>query len=79
MNADIKDRCLGILRRVSPAFGILPKSYYLPQITLSDTIPYASGKFADVWKGQLHGRQAGIKAFRTQAEEGLDEIKQVRG
>jgi hypothetical protein len=81
MNAGVKDRCLTILRQISHMHGILPKSYYLPQVILSDSTPYSSGRFADIWKGQLDGRQVGIKAFRlrTQEAEDLDEIKQVRG
>jgi len=75
VNAGMKNRCFKILRKVSPAHGILPKSYYLPDVTLSDTIPYASGGFADIWKGQRDGRQVGIKAFRTQAAGNLDKIK----
>jgi serine/threonine protein kinase len=79
VNAGMKNRCFKILRKVSPAHGILPKSYHLSQVTLSDTIPYASGGFADIWKGQLDGRQVCIKAFRTQAAANLDKIKRVRG
>ena len=78
VNAGMKNRCFKILRKVSPAHGILPKSYHLPQVTLTDTIPYASGGFADIWKGQLDGHQVCIKAFRTQAAAYLDKIKRVR-
>jgi len=40
---------------VSPSHGVLPKSYFPTGVTLSDAIPYASGGFADIWKGELDG------------------------
>ena len=70
----MKDRRLTILRKVSLTHGILPKSYHLP---LSDTIPCSSGGFADVWRGQLDGRQMCVKAFRTHGMSNLDKIKRV--
>jgi hypothetical protein len=77
-NADMRNQCFKILRQVSLAHGILPKSYRPSKVTLSDTIPYASGGFADIWKGQLDGQQVCIKAFRTQAAANLDKIERVR-
>ena len=74
----MKKRCLGVLCRVSPAYGILPKSYFPPGVTPSDTIPYATGVFADVWKGRQDGDQVCIKTFRTKKAADLDEIKRVR-
>ena len=74
----MKNRCFKLLREVSPAYGILPKSYHLPHLSLNDTIPYASGGFADIWKGQLDRRQVCIKAFRTQAAGNLEGTKRVR-
>jgi hypothetical protein len=79
VNTGMKNRCFIILRKVSLSHCILPKSYHILQVTLSDTIPYASGGFADIWKGQLDGRQVCIKAFRTQAVVNLDKFKLVRG
>ena len=73
----MKNRCFKILRKVSPVHGILPRSYYLPRVTLIDSIPYASGGYADIWKGQVDGRPVGVKAFRTQAATDLDKIKRV--
>ncbi|KAF9645420.1 kinase-like protein [Thelephora ganbajun] len=70
----LKNRCFRVLRRVSHACGILPRSYY-PGVTLSDIIPYASGGFADIWKGQLDGHQVCVKAFRTQTAANLGRIK----
>jgi hypothetical protein len=78
VNSDIKDSCFETLRKVSLARGILPKSYHLPQVTLSDTVPYASGVIAVVWKGQLDGRQVCIKAFLIHEAAYQDKIKRVR-
>ena len=44
-----------------------------------DTIFYAPGGFADVWKGQLDENQVCVKAFRTQTPGNLDKIKRVCG
>ncbi|KAF9789361.1 kinase-like domain-containing protein [Thelephora terrestris] len=75
VNPGLKNRCFKVLRKVSPAHGILPKSYYLVAVTLLDSIPYASGGFADIWKGQMDGRQVCVKAFRTQTTANLTKIK----
>ena len=79
VNSNLKNRCFRVLRKVSPSHGILPKSYYPEGVALSDTIPYASGGFADVWKGQRDGKQVCVKAFRTQTAANLDKIKRVCG
>ena len=75
----MKNRCFRVLRKVSHSHAILPKSYYPEAVTLSDTIPYASGGFADIWKGQRDGKQVCVKAFRTQTTGNLDKIKRVCG
>ena len=78
-NPSLKNRCLRVLRKLSPSQGILPKSYYPDGVTLSDTIPYASGGFADIWKGRRGEVQVCVKAFRTQTTANLDKIKRVCG
>lgn len=75
----LKNRCFRILRKVSPARGILPKSYFPSGVTLLDYIPYASGGFADIWKGKQDGNQVCVKAFRVQTAVNLDKVKRVRG
>ena len=75
----LKNRCFRVLRRVSPTHGILPNSYFLPGVTLSDSIPCAACGSADVWKGQLDGNQVCVKAIQTQTSANLDKIKRVRG
>ena len=65
------------MRKLSPSQGILPKSYYPDGVTRSDTIPYASGGFADIWKGQRDEVQVCVKAFRTQGVANLDKVKRV--
>ena len=67
------------MRKVSPAHSILPKSYLLPEVTLSGDIPFASGGFADVWKGQRDGNEVCVKVFRTQPAANLDKVKRVCG
>ena len=79
VNPSLKNRCFRVLRKVSYSHGILPKSYYLDGVTLSDAIPCGSGGFADIWKGQRDGNQVRIKAFRSQTAANLDKIKRVCG
>ena len=78
VNRSLKNRCFGVLRKVSFSHGILPKSYHPDGVTLIDTIPYASGGFADIWKGQRDGYQVCVKAFRTQTATNLEKLKRVR-
>ena len=80
-NPSLKNRCLRVLRKLSPSQGILPKSYYPDGVTLSDTIPYASGRFADIWKGWWGEDRVCVKAFRTNttALANPDKIKRVCG
>jgi len=73
----LKRRYFRVLRKVSLAHGILPKSYLPTEVTLSDTVPYASGGFADIWKGLQDGNLVCIKAFQTQTAADLDKIKRV--
>lgn len=75
-NQNLKNR---FLRKFSPVDGVLPKSYYLSGVTISEKIPFASGGFADIWKGQRHGKQVCIKAFRTEPAANLDKVKWVCG
>ena len=77
VNPGLKDRCLGVLSNVSSGHGVLPKSYFPPGVTLSNSIPYASGGFTDVWKGQQDGNQVCIKAFRVQTAANPDKVKRV--
>ena len=77
VNAVMRNRCFRVLRKVSQTYGILPKSYHLLRLVLSNTTPYASGGFADIWKGQVDGRKVSVKAFRTQTAANLGKIKRV--
>ena len=56
--------------------GSLPKSYYLPDVTLSGDLPYAKGGFADTWKGQRNGVQVCVKEFWNVLD--VNRIKRVR-
>lgn len=77
VDPSLRDRCFRVLRKVSPTYGVLPKSYFLSEVTLSDTVAYASGGFSDLWKGQRGGDQVCIKAFRTNMTADPDKIKRV--
>jgi len=75
VNPSSRERCSKVLREVSAAHCILPQSCFPPGVTLNGTTPYASGGFADIWKGQEGGNQVRVKAFRTLPH--TDRIKRV--
>ena len=79
VNPNLRNRCIGVLRKVSPAHGVLPKSYVHTDVTLSNDIAHASGGFADVWEGRQDGKLVCVKAFRTKTAPNPERIKQVRG
>ena len=76
-NPSLKIRCLRVLRKLSPSQGILPKSYHPGGVTLNDTTPYASGRYADIWKGRRGEVQVCVKAFQTRTTANLNRIKRV--
>ena len=76
---NLKNACFRLLQQVSPSHKVLPNSYFLAGLALDGSVPYASGRFADTWKG-LRGRtQVCVKAFRTQTLENRDKIQRVCG
>jgi len=61
-------------------YGVLPKSYFPPNVVLSDAMPHSvEGGSADVWKGKQGGTHMCIKAFRTQITGNFETLKLVRG
>ena len=78
-NFTLEVRCSTALRRVSSTYGVLPRSYILPDVTITDEIPYASGPFMDVWRGHQNGNLVCVKALREGVIADLDEVKRVCG
>ena len=80
MELDLRRKSIYILRRVCGLRTVLPRPCILSEnISKEDDIAFASGAFADVWKGRHNGNRVCIKAFRFRTAEGLSKIKQVRG
>ena len=78
MALDLRRRSVRILRRVCGLQTILPRSCILSEnISKEGDIAFASGGFADVWKGRHNGNSVCIKAFRAYTAENLSKIKQV--
>ncbi|KAF9781352.1 kinase-like domain-containing protein [Thelephora terrestris] len=76
MSLDLRRRSTRILRRVCGGHTILPRSCILSDnISKAGDIAFASGRFADVWKGHHDGNPVCIKAFRTYTADNLIEIK----
>ena len=76
---DLRRKSSRILRRICAANTILPRSYTLSDnISKVGDIAFASGGFADVWKGRHNGNSICVKAFRVYTPKSLSVIKQVR-
>ncbi|KAF9648264.1 kinase-like protein [Thelephora ganbajun] len=77
MDLDLRRKSVRILRRVCGSQTILPHSCVLSDnISKEGDIAFASGGFADVWRGRHNGNRVSIKAFRTYTAENLFKIKQ---
>lgn len=72
---DLKHRCFGVLRQVSPTYRILPTSYHVAGIKLDERRPHVSGGFADIWKVRVGDDELSVKGFRVQKSEDLDKVK----
>ncbi|KAF9648291.1 kinase-like protein [Thelephora ganbajun] len=76
-NLDLRRKSVPILRRVCGSQAILPRScMFSDNISKEGDIPFASGEFADIWKGHHNGSRVCVKAFRTYTAENLFKIKQ---
>ena len=79
MPLDLRRKSVCILRKVCGSQVILPRSYIISEnVSKEGDAKFASGGFADVWKGRHNGNRVCIKAFRTYTAETLSKIKQVR-
>ena len=78
MSLDIRRSSVRILRRVCGLQTILPRSCILSDnISKEGDTAFASGGFADVWKGSYNENPVCIKAFRAYTADNLAEIKKV--
>ena len=78
MDLDIRRKSVQILRKVCGSQTILPRSCVISDnISKEGDIAFASGGFADVWKGRHNDNTVCIKAFRAYTAENLSKIKQV--
>ena len=78
MTLDLRKRSVRILRRVCGLQRILPRSCIISDgISKEGDIAFASGGFADVWKGRYNGNPVCVKAFRAYTADNLAKIKQV--
>jgi len=67
-----------ILGSVCSIIGLLPASSILsPTLEIRGNVVVASGGFTDIWRGEYHGAQVAIKAFRIYPAQGLEEAKKV--
>lgn len=79
MELDLRTKSVRVLQKVRSAQAILPRSYVLSDVSKCGDIPFASGGFADVWKGFRNSNCVCVEAFRVYTAKNLSVIKQVRG
>jgi len=80
MDLDLRRRSVRLLRSVCGSQTILPRSCTLSDnISKEADVKFASGGFADVWKGRHNGNHVCVKAFRAYTACNLSKIKQVCG
>ena len=78
MPIDLRKMSVRILRKVCGSQSILPRSCVLSgDISTEGDTAFASGGFADIWRGNHNGNPVRIKAFRTETTENLSKTKQV--
>ena len=77
MALDTRRKSVRILRRVCSSQAILPRSCILSDdISKEADARFASGGFADIWKGRNNGNRVCVKAFRVYTTE-MSKIKRV--
>jgi hypothetical protein len=75
----LQRKSIHILRTVCGLQIILPHSCILSDDTSKEgDIAFASGRFADSWKGRHNGKPVRLKAFRVYMAENPSKLKQVR-
>ena len=78
MSLDLRSRSVRILRRVCGLQTILPRSCIISDVISKEgDTAFASGGFADVWKGRYNENSVCVKAFRAYTAGNLAEIKKV--
>ena len=56
---------------------LLPKSLAIPLCYNPNEAPQCHGGFADVWKGQHHGREVAAKAVRVYSTSDIERIRKA--
>lgn len=69
-----RNQCLRPLYRTCGRHALLPKTMEISVCydRTSDTL--YSGGYADVWKGQYHGRDVAVKVIRTYSSSNLEKV-----
>ena len=57
--------------------SLLPRSLQVELCYDPATVPHYHGGFADVWKGEYHGLEVGVKVLRISTKSDLAKIAQV--
>ena len=73
----VRRRCLRTLYRICGRQALLPKSLTIPLCYDPTESPLCYGGFADVWKGQRHGRDVAAKVLRVYLKDGFEKIRRV--
>ena len=70
-------RWLRSLCKICDRQALLPRSLEIPLCYNPMDVPLCQGGFADMWKGQYHGRDIAAKALRVYQTNDFEQIRKV--
>ena len=69
-----RKKCLKSLYRTCGRHALLPRALKIPVCYDRTGVASFRGGFADVWKGEHHGRDVAVKVIRTYSNSDLEKI-----
>lgn len=73
----VQNKCVKLLYRMCAHHSLLPRSLQIELSYNPADVPHARGGSADVWKGQYHDLEVGVKVLKTYATSDLQKITHV--
>ncbi|KAG6910118.1 hypothetical protein DXG01_013172, partial [Tephrocybe rancida] len=76
VSLEFRQSVIAATQRLASQSGLFPTCYSLGNVADSDTLEY-SGGFADIYKGELHGRAICLKSIRRTQQTDIDHLSKV--
>ena len=68
---------LHVVYKICGYHALIPQSLEISLCYDPNEQPICRGGFADVWKGQYHGREVAAKVLRLRQREDLERVRRV--